>query len=275
LAEQKRVVLDAGGRMIIKKDFVLFFVLGAGHLFLSCSEKQPTKPQPLAGVLRGQVTEPNTRPIAGARINLGYNLGPSVMSTGHRVKKPAPGYDLIQNYPNPYNEETRFQFKLANSSRVVFKVLPRIYDQNVIVTLLDKTLKPGIYSVIWNSLLPDSTLLTNGSYLYRLQALEDSVVIFEDEFYLFHNYPDTGVVARMKPMTTTDVNGYFSISHQSTSIGDTVTVTDETMPDPREVRVISDSIMIFVSRVGYKTAMRRVQFREQDVTQVNLTLENQ
>jgi len=159
-------------------------------ILAGCPDKQPTKPELTTGTLRGQVTESNTLPIPGAQINLGYDLGPSVVGSTHRVKHPAAGFSLNQNYPNPYDLNAR-------------------------------------------------------------------------------------AAGRMKPLTDADVNGKFEISHAATSIGDTVTVTLPDSPDPRDQRVIADSITVFVSRIGYKTAARRIRFREDEAPVLNVMLERQ
>jgi hypothetical protein len=258
-----------------KHDLFRYLTFINCSLFFGCSDNQPTPPKLAEGVLRGKVTEASTLPIAGAQINIGYDLGQQTAPPSHRVKMPSPGFAMSQNYPNPYNPVSSIRFMVGNPVRVVLQVLPRVYTANVIATLIDRDLAAGYYEVLWNSILPDSMLLTNGNHLYRMQVLESGLVIFEDDYYLFHNSIDPVIVPRMKPMTTADVNGDFSFSYASTSIGDTIAVTVETGPDILGGMIISDSITIFVSRTGYKTATRRVLFREKDAPVVNVVLERQ
>lgn len=259
--------------MIRKTHLGFWPVLVSCYLLFSCADKEPTKPKPTEGVFSGQVTESNTLPIAGAQINIGYDLGQATAPPAHRVKMPSPDFAMEQNYPNPYNPVTNFQFRLGRGARVVLQILPKIYAGNFVATVLDANLQAGLHQIMWNTLLPDSTLLTNGNHLYRLQALDGGIVVFEDERYLLHNSLDPEMAVRMKPLVTTDVNGKFAISHAETSIGDTVAITLEVSPEIKGGNVIGDSITVFISRAGYKTATRRMLFPEKGAPVLNVVLE--
>ncbi len=259
--------------MIAKTHFVRWPVLVSCYLLLSCAEDEPTESKSTEGVLHGQVTESNTLPIAEAQINIGYDLGQATAPPAHRVKMPSADFKMEQNYPNPYNPVTNFTFGLSRPARIVLKVLPRVYAGNFFATVLDANLPAGLHRIVWNTLLRDSTLLTNGNHLYRVQASEGDLVIFEDERYLFHNSMDPVIVPSMKPLATTDINGKFAISRAETSIGDTVAVTLDDSPEIKGGQVIGDSITVFVSRMGYKTTTRRVLFSEKDAPVVNVVLE--
>ncbi len=73
-------------------------------------------------------------------------------------------FELMPNYPNPFNPETKIRFKLPESGNVSLKV----YDilGNEITTLIEGEKNPGNYSVTFN---PDGENLSSGVYIYELK----------------------------------------------------------------------------------------------------------
>jgi hypothetical protein len=72
---------------------------------------------------------------------------------------------LAQNFPNPFNPETKIRFQISALSRVTLKVYDLLGRE--IATLLDEVKQPGIYNsqfTILNSQLP------SGVYFYTLKA---------------------------------------------------------------------------------------------------------
>ncbi|MBI5463567.1 MAG: T9SS type A sorting domain-containing protein [Ignavibacteriales bacterium] len=76
---------------------------------------------------------------------------------------------LEQNFPNPFNPTTNFEFHIAQFGFVSL----RIYDVlgREAAVLVNQTLPPGSYSVQWNA-----SLAPSGSYFYRLEANGESFV---------------------------------------------------------------------------------------------------
>ncbi len=72
-------------------------------------------------------------------------------------------FELIGNYPNPFNPSTRILFYLPIATDVKLEIF-NILGQHVI-TLIDRSLEAGDYSVIW-----DGSQAASGIYYYRLQA---------------------------------------------------------------------------------------------------------
>ncbi|MFN3694443.1 MAG: T9SS type A sorting domain-containing protein, partial [Ignavibacterium sp.] len=72
-------------------------------------------------------------------------------------------YALEQNFPNPFNPATTFNFQLPENNYVSLK----IYDiiGNLVATLVDENLNAGYHSVEWNA-----SNLSSGVYLYRLTS---------------------------------------------------------------------------------------------------------
>ena len=72
-------------------------------------------------------------------------------------------YELLQNYPNPYNPETTISFDLPRTSEVTLKIF-NILGEHV-TTLVSKRLLAGNHQYKWNA-----GSLASGVYLYRLEA---------------------------------------------------------------------------------------------------------
>ncbi len=74
-------------------------------------------------------------------------------------------FSLSQNFPNPFNPTTNFEFMIAKSGFVNLT----IYDATgrVIATLVNGELKPGTYKADW-----DASNFVSGVYFYRLSAGE-------------------------------------------------------------------------------------------------------
>ena len=78
------------------------------------------------------------------------------------------GFGLSQNYPNPFNPETEISFSLPKSAFVSL-VLYNVFGQKVRV-LIDATLPPGSYTVIWDGTDGEGNRLASGVYFCSLSA---------------------------------------------------------------------------------------------------------
>ncbi|RMG33624.1 MAG: T9SS C-terminal target domain-containing protein, partial [Methanobacteriota archaeon] len=77
-------------------------------------------------------------------------------------------YELMPNFPNPFNPETNITFQVASEGKVTLT----IYDVlgRKVRTLLNKSLIPGKYSVIWDGTNEENQPVPSGIYFYRLRA---------------------------------------------------------------------------------------------------------
>ncbi|MDE2644532.1 MAG: T9SS type A sorting domain-containing protein [Bacteroidota bacterium] len=72
-------------------------------------------------------------------------------------------FELLSNYPNPFNPSTTVSFKVATQSHIrltVFDMLGR-----KVATLTDQPYTDGIHQVEW-----DASAMASGQYIYRMEA---------------------------------------------------------------------------------------------------------
>jgi len=91
---------------------------------------------------------------------------------------PPQNLTLAQNYPNPFwsaatsrfvgNSETKIRYELPKASRVALKVF-NLQGQEV-RTLLNEEKPAGAFEVLWDGKDNAGRQLSNGTYLYRIEA---------------------------------------------------------------------------------------------------------
>jgi len=104
--------------------------------------------------------------ITKAVISDGAARNVPVGSTG---PEPLPSmFDLAQNRPNPFNPTTTIDFYIDKPGAVkleVFNVLGQL-----VKTLIDRSMAPGQYSVVWDGTDTEGSRMASGVYLYRLKS---------------------------------------------------------------------------------------------------------
>lgn len=79
-------------------------------------------------------------------------------------------YQLLPNYPNPFNPETTIPFEIGGSQDVATKLsVYNIIGQQVAVPL-DKILSPGLYEIPWDGRDSSGREVSTGLYFYELSA---------------------------------------------------------------------------------------------------------
>ena len=73
------------------------------------------------------------------------------------------GYALSQNYSNPFNPTTNFEYRIADFGFVSFKIFDLLGRE--VATLVNEEKHVGIYEVKW-----DAEGLSSGVYFYQLRA---------------------------------------------------------------------------------------------------------
>jgi hypothetical protein len=96
----------------------------------------------------------------------------STMPTDIRDKKQilTGTYQLLPNYPNPFNPETTIPFEIGGSQAVAAKLsVYNIIGQQVAVPL-NKVFSPGLYEILWDGKDKSGKPVSSGLYFYELSA---------------------------------------------------------------------------------------------------------
>ena len=75
---------------------------------------------------------------------------------------------LYQNFPNPFNPDTKIAFDLPEATHVRIEIF-NILGQHV-ATLVNETRSAGSYEIIWNGSDDNNQKVSSGIYLYIMQA---------------------------------------------------------------------------------------------------------
>jgi hypothetical protein len=78
-------------------------------------------------------------------------------------------FNLIGNYPNPFNPSTTISFSVTQSSSFVTLSVYNLRGQKV-KTLVNKVLSAGEHSTIWNGRDSNDDRVSSGIYFYKLKA---------------------------------------------------------------------------------------------------------
>ncbi len=77
-------------------------------------------------------------------------------------------FTLSDNYPNPFNPETKIRFQLSASDKVVLDIIS--IDGRHIKTIYNQKLDAGAYIVSWNGTDDAGRNVSSGVYIYRLHT---------------------------------------------------------------------------------------------------------
>lgn len=87
-------------------------------------------------------------------------------------------FNLEQNFPNPFNSQTRIQFSLKSTQdqqlyRIKLKIINLLGEE--IFTLIDDYKSAGTYEVVFDSSKLSKDRFTSGVYFYQLQINEKAI----------------------------------------------------------------------------------------------------
>tara|TARA_A100001037_G_C15150875_1_gene639140 strand:+ start:3752 stop:6433 length:2682 start_codon:yes stop_codon:yes gene_type:complete len=80
-------------------------------------------------------------------------------------------FNLIQNFPNPFNPVTTIQFTLGEDGFFSLKIF-NLNGQLVNILLEDRGIKGKIYSTVWDGKNSSGEKVTTGMYIYSLETVE-------------------------------------------------------------------------------------------------------
>lgn len=75
-------------------------------------------------------------------------------------------FTLYQNYPNPFNPETKITFTIPEETTISLKIFDVL--GNEVSKLIDREVRQGTHSVIWNGMDNNGYSAASGIYFYRL-----------------------------------------------------------------------------------------------------------
>jgi hypothetical protein len=92
------------------------------------------------------------------------------LTTGVKEEKPGlvQGYDLFNNYPNPFNPSTSIRFSIPERSGVKIRVFNSLGEE--IITLINNTLERGVHSIAWNGMDKNNLSVPSGVYFITMEA---------------------------------------------------------------------------------------------------------
>tara|TARA_Y100000768_G_C23439054_1_gene434034 strand:- start:178 stop:537 length:360 start_codon:yes stop_codon:yes gene_type:complete len=92
----------------------------------------------------------------------------STVSTVAEDNVVAKKFELLGNYPNPFNPTTKIRFSNDKTSNVELN----IYSVNgaLVATILNKQLNIGTYDISWNGRGTGNKILPSGMYLYEIKS---------------------------------------------------------------------------------------------------------
>jgi len=89
------------------------------------------------------------------------------LTIGKKNEIPA-SFLLEQNYPNPFNSETIISYQIPWSGWISLKIFDQLGRE--VRTLIDEHQKAGIHKVKWDGTNQKDHKVTNGIYIYQLEA---------------------------------------------------------------------------------------------------------
>ena len=116
--------------------------------------------------MNGTIGQPVIGLVSGSQYAVGQGFWHSLNITND--VKPAPGvadgYDLEQNFPNPFNPSTTIRFSIPERQKVTLKIM-NLLGEEVTRAIDGEWMEPGKYEYVFQA-----ENIPSGTYIYRLEA---------------------------------------------------------------------------------------------------------
>jgi flagellar hook assembly protein FlgD len=99
-----------------------------------------------------------------------FGITVGVKDNNNQVVK---NYELMNNYPNPFNPSTIIEFSIPKTSGVELSIY-NVLGQRI-ATLINGEVTQGVHKVTWNGLTDNGIAVSSGIYFYRLKSGEFSM----------------------------------------------------------------------------------------------------
>jgi len=96
----------------------------------------------------------------------------SITSVGDEVNT-ADDFELLGNYPNPFNPSTTIAFNLAENENVSIEIFNHLGEK--IRNLVNREFSSGENKIVWNGLSDESKNVSSGIYLYKISTTQNTL----------------------------------------------------------------------------------------------------
>ena len=93
---------------------------------------------------------------------------PGDVDSENEMNTSVDNFELLQNFPNPFNPGTTIRYRVPTQSHVTIKVYNILGEE--IVTLVDSPHSQGSYTTVWNARDALDMPVSHGLYLYKMQT---------------------------------------------------------------------------------------------------------
>ena len=84
-------------------------------------------------------------------------------------------FELMQNFPNPFNPQTTIRYGLPKAEKVTLKVY-NLLGKEVVTLVKDELKAEGYHKTIWDGRDQEGRVVTSGLYLYQLRSGNFSII---------------------------------------------------------------------------------------------------
>lgn len=174
-------------------------------------------------------------------------------------------FDLLQNFPNPFNLNTNIQFMLPERSAINIIIMDAM-NQSV-RTLVNQMLEAGVHRVTWDGSDDNGQQVSNGLYECQLMAGDTSISRMVCRCM---GADDTNTYSDLEPLTTTDSNGRFFLDYAFVPVDEEVIWTSET-GDLLGALTLSNVSVVLI-REGYVPLIRALDISMSKNANLSFTL---
>ncbi len=109
----------------------------------------------------------NTHPVKDGTTVMVDNTTVSLLKIMEQVTV-SEGFEVYQNSPNPFGEETEIGYRLPEATNVTIEIYTMMGQK--LVTLLDARQEAGYHTITWDGTDSNGTKMSEGIYLYKVTA---------------------------------------------------------------------------------------------------------
>ena len=259
---------------IIRSLVILAYIISIA----GCEDSISSPPLFTVHGLHGKIINEKGEKVTGASVHFIYSFtplpAPSLQNKDkHRGNDTSllnadSVYLLEQNYPNPFEKNTSFQYALPFKSNVRLTLIDET-KEIIAETILDEVQQPGNYMYFYSA----GKSVGNGLFRLNMSAknLEDSTV-FIKELFVFRNEVDDDVLVNLKSFTISDSSGNFFVDYPSVPIGRTIVSTNGKGPNIIENKMVAPNVEIVLIKDGYKILHKKAVIDKSKLVELEFIL---